>query len=184
MVSRFVIAFLPRSNLVLISWLQSPFAVTVESKKKESVTAFICLEVIGLEVVTLVFWMLSFKPAFSLSSFTLIKSLFSFPLLSANQVVSSAYLRLLICLLAILTAACKSSCSAFCLTCSAYELNKQGNNKQSYYTPFPILNQMQPIKASKYKNILKLNLSHDRLTIKKGGINHDWGNNALLHPPM
>ena len=175
MLSRFVISFLPRSNLVLISWLQSPFAVIVESKKRESVTAFICLEVIGLEVMTLVFWMLSYKPAFSLSSFTLIKSLFdqSSPLLSANQVVSSAYLRLLICLLAILTAACKSSHSAFCLTCSAYELNKQGNNKQSYYTPFPILNQIQPIKASKYKNILKLNLSHERLTIKKGGINHD-----------
>jgi len=56
---------------------------------------------------------------------------------------------------------------------SAYELNKQGNNKQSYYNPFPILNKMQPIKTSKYKNILKLNLSHERLTIKKGGINHD-----------
>ena len=55
MLSRFVISFLPRSNLVLISWLQSPFAVIVESKKRESVTAFICLEVIGLEVMTLVF---------------------------------------------------------------------------------------------------------------------------------
>ena len=52
-----------------------------------------------------IFWMLSFKPAFSLSSFTVIKMLFS-SLLSAISVVSSAYLRLLIFLLAILIPAC------------------------------------------------------------------------------
>ena len=46
--------------------------------------------------------MLSFKPAFSLSSFTFIKRLSRSSLLSATRVVSSAYLRLLIFLLAIL----------------------------------------------------------------------------------
>ena len=46
--------------------------------------------------------MLSFKPAFSLSSFTFIKRLFSSSSLSAIKVVSSAYLRLLIFLLVIL----------------------------------------------------------------------------------
>ena len=46
--------------------------------------------------------MLSFKAAFSLSSFTFIKRLFSSSLLSALRVVSSAYLRLLIFLPAIL----------------------------------------------------------------------------------
>jgi len=46
--------------------------------------------------------MLSFKPAFSLSSFTFIKRPFGSSLLSAIRVVSSAYLRLLIFLLAIL----------------------------------------------------------------------------------
>ena len=51
--------------------------------------------------------MLSFKPPFSLSSFTFIKSLFSSSL-SAMRVVSSAYLRLLLFLLAILTPACAS----------------------------------------------------------------------------
>ena len=51
----------------------------------------------------LVFWMLSFKPAFSLSSFTFIKRLFSASSLSAIRVVSSGYLRLLIFLLAIYT---------------------------------------------------------------------------------
>ena len=38
-VSRFVIAFLPRSNDLLISWLQSPFAVMLKPKKRKSVTA-------------------------------------------------------------------------------------------------------------------------------------------------
>ena len=52
-------------------------------------------ELMGPDTMILVFWMLSFKPAFSLSSFTFIKRLFS-SLLSAIRVVSSAYLRLLI----------------------------------------------------------------------------------------
>ena len=56
----------------------------------------------------LVFWMLSFKPPFSLSSFTFIKRLFSSSLLSAIRVVSSAYLRWLIFLLAILISACSN----------------------------------------------------------------------------
>ena len=56
----------------------------------------ICHEMMGLDAMISVFWMLSFKPAFSLSSLTLIKRLFiSFPL-SPIRMVSSAYLRLLI----------------------------------------------------------------------------------------
>ena len=54
----------------------------------------ICHEVMRPDAMILVFCMLSFKPTFSLSSFTLIKMLFS-PSLSAIRVVSSAYLRLL-----------------------------------------------------------------------------------------
>ena len=46
----------------------------------------------GPDAMILVFWMLSFKPTFSLSSFTFIKRLFSSSLLSAIRVVSSAYL--------------------------------------------------------------------------------------------
>ena len=53
----------------------------------------ICYEVMGPDTIILVFWMLSFKPAFSLSSFTLIKRLFSFSLLSA--ILVSRYLLLL-----------------------------------------------------------------------------------------
>ena len=53
--SRFVMAFLPRSNHLLISWLQSPFTVILESKKKKSVTTFmfspICHEITGLNTM-------------------------------------------------------------------------------------------------------------------------------------
>ena len=58
-------------------------------------------------------WMLSFKSAFSLSSFTLIKRLFSFSSFSAVRLVSSAYLRWLIFLLVMLIPACDSSSLAF-----------------------------------------------------------------------
>ena len=88
-----------------------------------------------------VFWMLSFKPTFSLSSFTFIKRHFSSSLLSAIRVVSSAYLRLLIFSLAILIPACASSSLAFYMMDCAYKLNKQGDNIQPWHTPFPIWNQ-------------------------------------------
>ena len=88
-----------------------------------------------------VFWMLSFKPAFSLFSFTFIKRLFSSCLLSAIRVVSSAYLRLLIFLLTILIPACASSSPAFHVMYSAYMLNKQGDYIQSWRTPFQIWKQ-------------------------------------------
>ena len=71
------------------------------------------------------FWMLIFKPTFSLSSFTFINRLFSSSSPSAIRVVSSAYLRLLIFLLAFLIPACISSRPAFLMMNSAYKLNKQ-----------------------------------------------------------
>jgi len=60
MLSRLVIAFLSRSKHLLISWLQSSSAVTVEPKKIKSVTAStfpssICHEVMGLDAMILVF---------------------------------------------------------------------------------------------------------------------------------
>ena len=64
------------------------------------VSASICHEVIGRDAMILLFWMLSFKPTFSLSSFTFIIRLFSSSFLSVplttTKVVSSTYLRLLI----------------------------------------------------------------------------------------
>ena len=93
MLSRLVITFLPRSKRLLISWLQSPSAVILEPKKMKSdtvstVSPFICHEVMGPDAMILVFWMLSFKPTFSLSSFTFVKRLFSSSSLSAIRVVS------------------------------------------------------------------------------------------------
>ena len=83
--------------------------------------------------------MLSFKPTFSLSTFTFIKRLFSSSSLSAIRVVSSAYLRWLIFLPAILIPACVSSRPAFLMIYSADKLNKQGDNIQTWCTPFPII---------------------------------------------
>ena len=55
MLSRFVIAFLPRSKHLLISWLQSPSAVILEPKEIKSVTVSIvspsiCHEVMGQDI--------------------------------------------------------------------------------------------------------------------------------------
>ena len=70
-----------------------------------------------------------------------IKRLFSPSSLSAIRVVSSAYLKLLIFLPAILIPACVSSSPEFLIMYSAYKLNKQGDNIQPWCTPFPIWNQ-------------------------------------------
>ena len=125
---------LPRSKRILISWLQSPSAVIWEPKKIQSVTVSpsICHEVMGPDAMILVFWTLSFKSAFSLSSFTFIKRLFSSSSLSAVRVMSSAYQRLLIFLLAVLIPACASSNLVFCMMYSACKLNKHGDNIQPW----------------------------------------------------
>ena len=84
MLSRLVIAFLPRSKLfkfhsfLLISWLQSPSAVILEPREIKSlivsiVSPSIHHEVMGPDAMILVFSMLSYKPTFSLSSFIFIK---------------------------------------------------------------------------------------------------------------
>ena len=87
-----------------------------------------------------VFWRLSFKPAFPLSSFTF-KRLFSSSSLSAIRVVLSAHLRLLIFLPSILIPTCASSSLAFCLMYYACKLNEQDDNIHLWHTPFPICNQ-------------------------------------------
>ena len=108
--------------------------------KSVTVSTCICYEVIGLDATILLFWMLSFKPTFSLSSFTFVKRLFSSSL-SAIRVMSSAYLTLLTFLPAILIPAYAASSPAFCMMYSAYKLNKLGDNIQPWCTPFPIWNQ-------------------------------------------
>ena len=140
MLPRLVITFLPRSKHLLISWLQSPSAMILEPPKIESdavctISPSISHEVMGPDSMIFVFWMLSFKPTFSLSSFTFIKRLFSSSSLSAIRVVLSAYLRLLIFLLAILIPACASTtpraCSNLC------PLNQWSHPTNSYFVvPF------------------------------------------------
>ena len=116
MLSRLVIAFLPRSKCLLISWLHSPSAVILESPKIVC-HCFHCFPIYlpwsdgtGCHDLSfLKYWALR---VFSLSSFTFIKRLFSSSL-SALRVVSSAYVRLLIFLPAVLIPACASSSLAF-----------------------------------------------------------------------
>ena len=73
MLSRLVIAFLPQSKSFHgcthhLKWFWSP---QIKSVTVSIVSPSICHEVMGLDAMILVFWMLSFKPTFSLSSFTL-----------------------------------------------------------------------------------------------------------------
>ena len=101
MLYRLVIAFLPRSKHLLMSWFQSLSGVILEPKEIKSITVSIVSptiwqEVMRLGAMILIVWMLSFKPAFSLSSCTFINMLFNSSLLSALMMVSSAYLMLLI----------------------------------------------------------------------------------------
>ena len=140
-----MLSFLLRSKHLLfhgcshhMQWFWSP--KKIKSVTVSTVSPSISHEVMGLDTMILVFWMLNFKPVFSLSSFTSIKRLFS-SLLSAIRGVSSAYLRLLIFLPAILIPACASSSLAFHIMIPAYKLNKQGDNIQPWCTPFPVWNQ-------------------------------------------
>ena len=94
----------------------------------------------GPDAMIFIFWMLRFKPAFSLSSFTFIKRLFSSFLLSAIRVV-------IICTSEITDIPPCNLDSSLCfihmlhhMMYSAFKLNKQGDNIQSWHTPFPIWN--------------------------------------------
>ena len=113
MLSRLVITSLPKSKYLLIAWLQSTSAVILEPRRVKSaavstLSPSICHEVTEPDAMILVFWILSFKPTFSFSSFTFIKRRFTSSSISATRVMSSAYLRLLVFLPAILIPACPS----------------------------------------------------------------------------
>ena len=100
MLPMLVIAVLPKSKCLLISRLQSPSAMVLEPKKIKSITVSvvypcICHEMMGPDAMILVFWMMSFKPTYSLSTFTFIKRLFRSSSLSTIRVVSFAYLEVI-----------------------------------------------------------------------------------------
>ena len=105
----------------------------------------VCHEVMGPDALIFVFWMLHLSQLFSLSSFTFFKRLFSSSSLSAIRVVSPAYLRLLIFLLAVLIPACASSSLAFHMMYSEYKLNKQGDNIQPWC---PLFSSLEPVHCS------------------------------------
>ena len=118
--SRFVITFLTRSKNLLTSQLQPPSTVILESKKRKSVIdstfpPYVCCEVLGLDAMIFVFWILSFNPDFSLSSFIVIKRLFNSSLYATVRVVSYVCLGLLIFLQVILILAWDSCNLAFCM---------------------------------------------------------------------
>ena len=140
MLSRLVIIFLLRSNHLLIPCLWAPSAVILEPKIVCNCFHYFSTYlpwVMRPDAMILVFGMLSFKPTFSLSSFTFTKWLFSSSSLFAVSMVSSAYLRLLIFLPAVLIPACVPSSPAFRMMYSAYKLNKHSDNIQPWCTPFP-----------------------------------------------
>ena len=114
----------------------------------------------GPDTMIFVFWMLSVKPKFSLSYFIFIKRLFS-SLLSAIRVVSSAYLRLLIFLPAILIPACASSSPAFLIMYSANKLNKQGDNIQPWHTPFLFGTSLPFMSSSNYCFLACIQISQE-----------------------
>ena len=99
------------------------------------VSPSICHEVMGTDAMILVFWMLSFKPTFPLSSFTFIKKLFSYLLSAIRMHITCIFL------LAILIPVCASSNPVFLMMYSAYKLNKQDDNIQPWRSAFLLWNQ-------------------------------------------
>ena len=133
--SKFVIAFLPRSKGFLISWLQSPSAVILERPptKKENLSLFPLFPLYlpwsdGAGCHYLFFFNIEFQTSFFTLLFHPYQEFFSSFILSAIRVVSSVYLGLLTFLMAILIPACYSSSLAFCTMYSACEINKQDDN--------------------------------------------------------
>ena len=141
MLSRLVITFLPRSECFLISWLQSPSVVILELKKNKVCHCFHCFPIYfpwsdGTRCHDLSFLNVEFSAKFFTLLFYFHQEALSSSSISAIRVVSSAYLKLLVFLPAILIPACASSSPVFLLMHSAYLLNKQGYNIRPWLTPF------------------------------------------------
>ena len=94
--------------------------IKIKSLTVSIVSLSICHKMIGTGALMLVFRILSVKPTFSLFHFYQEALFFSSSSLSAERVVSSAYLRLLIFLPAIFIPACASSSMAFYMMYFAY----------------------------------------------------------------
>ena len=141
MLSNLVTAFLPRSESLLISWLQSPSSVILESKKIVCHGFHYFPNYLPWSDGTGCYDLYFLNVEFQASFFTLFFHFHQEALLVSLRVVSSAYLRLLIFLPAILIPACFLSSPVFPMMYSAYKLNKQDDNILSWHTPFPVWNQ-------------------------------------------
>ena len=123
------VTFLPRSKRLLISWLQSPPAMILEPKKIVCHCFYLFPIYLPWSDRTgchdLSFWNVLSQLLHASPSPSSRGS--SVPLVSAPRLISSAYLRLLIFLLAILNPACDSSNLTFHIMYSACKLNKQCN---------------------------------------------------------
>ena len=149
--SRFIITFLPRSNYLLISWLQSPSTVTLEPKKMRYVSTStfspsICQEVMGPDVVI---WVVCLFVCLFVE-YLVLSPLFQAPPSpsSRGSLVSLCFLPLEWHHLHIEGCWCSSRLSwfqlvssspAFLMMCSVYRLNKQGDSRQPGGTPFYML---------------------------------------------
>ena len=126
MLSGFVIALLPRSKHLLISWLQSLSAVILEPKKIKSATVCIfypsiCHEVMGPDAMIFIFLNAEFQTSFFTLLFYLHQEALYFFII----------LNLFIFLPTILIPACASSSPAFHMMYSVHKLNKQADNIQA-----------------------------------------------------
>jgi len=133
--SRLVLAFLPRSKRLLISWLQSPSAVILEPKKKKPVTVFCCLPIcLPWSDWTGCHDLRSLNVEFQASFFTLLFHLYQETL----QFLFAFYHKGgVICLSEVIDISPSNLDSslcfiqpAFCTMYSAYKLHKQGDNIQ------------------------------------------------------
>ena len=155
---RFLMAFLPRSKHLLISWLQSPSPVNLKPKKRKSVPSctffpfyFPWSNVAGCHDCSffkypVLNWLFQ-SPSSPSSRRSLVplhlhlQRNLQFLFTTSHAVVSSACLRLLMFLLPVLIPACNPSSLVFLMMCSVYRLDKQGDRRQPCYTLFSILNQ-------------------------------------------
>ena len=176
MMSWFSIAFLPTNKFLFIA------AVTVHSdfgaQENKVCHCFLCFPIClpwndGTRWHDLLFWMLSFKLVFSLSSFTFIKKLLNSSFLSAIRVVSSAYVRILIFLPTILISVCASSSLEFLMMYSTYKLKNLGDNIQLWHIPFTNLEPVHCSVSTSNSHFLACIQFHKR-QISRPGIPTSW----------
>ena len=145
MLSRFVIAFLPRSKHLLISWLHSPSAV-IFGAQENSLSLFPLFPHLlpwsdGIGCHDLGFLNVEFQVKFLTLLFNFHQEVLQFFFIFCHKDGVIYISEVIDISPSNLDSSVASSSLAFCMMYSAYKLNKQGNNIQPWRTPFPIWNQ-------------------------------------------